>query len=1067
MTANKPEALLQHIRDQVGPGVDALSDRDLLERFARGGDEAAFAALVRRYGAMVLRICRNILDNHHDADDVFQATFLVLARKAGALGWRESVAGWIQEAAFRLARKARTTALRRRCHEARAQPRQQTGSPLAEITLREAQAVLDEELARLSDKYRGPLVLCYLQGATQEEAACQLGWSLNTFKRRLYQARELLHARLERRGLGLGAALAATLLTRIEAPAALVGATIEAGLLFRAGQPVGAGRGGALAEAALEAVSLARQKTTVLVVLAAVVLAAGLCLGAYRAFPERPPEPATTQVPPALASPSTLDRKDNLGDPLPEKALARMGTTRLRLAGPAEAVAFSASGRMVISCGGLWDCTLRVWDTDTGKELWRRKLKQPLQAVAVSRDGRLVAAGGDDGLVRLHELATGNEVRLLRGHQDRISSLLFTPDGKTVISGSWDGTVRLWDSATGQQRQRLDMPGYLVRSLALSRDGKVLAAGYGESVGLEFREESGRMRLVRNAPTPRLSSGLALPNVLPAPDDPRDDPRSRQFAWSNPIRLWDLPAGRERPRLRGNRTPVTSLAFSHDGKTLASGSGTNCPPLSNPVLLWDVATGKELRTFDPSDWADALHRARTGIMGHVVSRRRLLALAFSPDDRALACGCCDGNVYLVDPVAGIARGVLEARGLPRSFDPSLVEFWALRGGLLSLAYAPNGQTLVTGADDYAVRLWNVSTQREKPTAGHGGPVTSVTFSPDGQTLATAGVGPTVRLWDVRTAQQRVILRDRVDSLVYTWSGEFQRGPIEAAKWSTVDSPVVTFSPNGKLLAATRGQAALLWDLSSPATPRWRIKWQRRQTPVFSANSKTLLLVKPRSREGRWISASTGVPVASVPAGDDSGPVPGDPPLVTPDAGGGQKEGGGLAVSGGGQLLAWWAPSRGPAAPATGRIQRASGGKQLCQFGQDLKSITVLAFSPDGKVLAGAAGWPRLPRKERPLVLWDSATGRELQRFAGHEQGHIYALAVAPGNQLLASAGEDRTVRLWDVKTAEQVACFKGHQAVVSCLAFSPDGKKLASGSDDGTALVWDATTRSGSRHTTP
>jgi RNA polymerase sigma factor (sigma-70 family) len=160
-----------------------------------------------------MRVCRRILANAADADDIFQATFLVLAKKAGVLSWQESAAGWLQETAFRLARKAKTAALRRRRYESLAEVRHAADAPLAEITSSETQTVLDEELARLPARYRGPVVLCYLEGRTQEEAARQNGWSLSTLKRRLRRAMELLHARLSRRGLNLRVVLTAALPT--------------------------------------------------------------------------------------------------------------------------------------------------------------------------------------------------------------------------------------------------------------------------------------------------------------------------------------------------------------------------------------------------------------------------------------------------------------------------------------------------------------------------------------------------------------------------------------------------------------------------------------------------------------------------------------------------------------------------------------------------------------------------------------------------------------------------------------------------------------------------------------
>jgi RNA polymerase sigma factor (sigma-70 family) len=201
--------VLRHIRDLAGVAdLAALSDRQLLQRFTTERDESAFASLVRRHGSLVAGVCRRVLGNFHDAEDAFQAVFLVLARKASAIRKSESVGGWLYRVAYRVAMQARVRALSRQRHE------QQAGKcpvvdPLAEVTGRELVSILDEELQRLPERYQVPLVLCHLEGQTRDEAAQRLGWSLGTFKRRLELAREVLRGRLARRGLTLAAVLSA------------------------------------------------------------------------------------------------------------------------------------------------------------------------------------------------------------------------------------------------------------------------------------------------------------------------------------------------------------------------------------------------------------------------------------------------------------------------------------------------------------------------------------------------------------------------------------------------------------------------------------------------------------------------------------------------------------------------------------------------------------------------------------------------------------------------------------------------------------------------------------------
>src|SRR4051794_8170095 len=210
MTSARADFVLQYIRRLAGARRAAPSpDGQLLERFTAQRDEAAFATLVRRHGPMVLNVCRSVLRHEQDAEDAYQATFLVLVRKATSIRRPEAVAGWLYEVAYRVAVQAQADAARRRALERRAPPLADA-DPTLDMTLRDLRRVLHEELRRLPDKYRLPLVLCYLEGRSHEEAAGQLGWSKGTFRGRLDRGREHLRRRLAARGVALSALLSAT-----------------------------------------------------------------------------------------------------------------------------------------------------------------------------------------------------------------------------------------------------------------------------------------------------------------------------------------------------------------------------------------------------------------------------------------------------------------------------------------------------------------------------------------------------------------------------------------------------------------------------------------------------------------------------------------------------------------------------------------------------------------------------------------------------------------------------------------------------------------------------------------
>ncbi len=200
MASGPSTAVLKQLNTlfQVG-AVGGLTDGQLLDRFVQQRDEAAFAALVERHGPMVLRVCRSRLGDRHDAEDAFQATFLVLAQKARSIRESEAVAGWLLGVAGRVSAKAQAAARRRSIAEQKAV----LSADLATAeSPPEPWAELYDELERLPEKYRLPLVLCYLEGLTYEQAAVRLGCPVRTVQSRLARGRERLRGRLERRGSG-------------------------------------------------------------------------------------------------------------------------------------------------------------------------------------------------------------------------------------------------------------------------------------------------------------------------------------------------------------------------------------------------------------------------------------------------------------------------------------------------------------------------------------------------------------------------------------------------------------------------------------------------------------------------------------------------------------------------------------------------------------------------------------------------------------------------------------------------------------------------------------------------
>jgi RNA polymerase sigma factor (sigma-70 family) len=588
-----------------------LPDRELLLRFLSRRDERAFEALVQRHGPLVLGVCRRALANEHDAEDVFQAAFLALSRQAPSLRRLESVGSWLHGVAWRLALKTRAAA-GRRARVARAQP---AGGrdPLDEMTVREAQATLDEELARLPEKYRAPLLLCYLGGLTREEAARQLGWPAGTLKSRLEQARERLRRRLRLRGLSLPAALLASALAGAAAaavPGTLLRSVVKSAITTSA-------QGGAKV-----------MSTTGLGIVAGVVLAvATVCVGA-RLRPERP----EADGPPA-AKP---DRPKKLA-PAP-RALKVSDRPRAIAWGPGGVLAGVTHELGEGAPPAVRKSAVRLWDVRTGalkRVLAEDELKQFWwQHVAFSPDGKTVAAasdgnGGDEasvGVVVLWDARTGKRKHALK-HTLLIRWVAFSPDGRTLATATGGNvgrdfpTVQLWDAQTGKLLRSLETTDKMAVRVAFAPDGKAVAAvlqvGEGVAATAEVVVWDTAGKELFQAPAgPAVGQGIAF----------SADGKRLLIATRDRLAEWDVrtgEAGRAASLMTGfDEGSWSAIAFSPDGKTLAVAGKQRGRDV---VTLWDVPSAKLLATWK-------------GHEGHVWS------LAFAPDGHALASGGGDGTI---------------------------------------------------------------------------------------------------------------------------------------------------------------------------------------------------------------------------------------------------------------------------------------------------------------------------------------------------------------------------------------------------------------------------------------
>jgi RNA polymerase sigma factor (sigma-70 family) len=311
---------LHRLRWSLGSrGASETTDTELLRRFLDDREEAAFAALVQRHGPMVLSVCQYVVQNAADADDAFQATFLVLVRRAASIRKPHLLANWLYGVAYRVAARARVQTARRRAREI---PEVEMIAARPGREGNDWSPVLHDELNHLPEKYRAPIVLCYLQGKTNLEAARLLAWPVGTVKGRLTRARALLRKRLTRRGVALSAGCLATALTPSAAsaavPVALVDSTVRAAMLFAAGHLATAGVSApvaALTKGALQSMLLSKLTTVCSVVMAVSLLGVTTVLVTHRTLAAAPqPEQLLTRSEPSPASPVRLQQEEQKPD---------------------------------------------------------------------------------------------------------------------------------------------------------------------------------------------------------------------------------------------------------------------------------------------------------------------------------------------------------------------------------------------------------------------------------------------------------------------------------------------------------------------------------------------------------------------------------------------------------------------------------------------------------------------------------------------------------------------------------------------------------------------------------
>jgi RNA polymerase sigma factor (sigma-70 family) len=1006
MAETHPSPLLHHLRHLIGnvPAA-ALSDSQLLERFLGCRDETAVEVLVRRHGPLVFGVCRRVLHDAHAAEDAFQATFLILTRKAPSLVRHERLGSWLYKVAYRLALRARANVVRRQQCEARAA---RSGVDLASQPGRANELVvaLEEELQRLPASQRDPLVLCYFEGKTNEEAADALGYPRGSMSARLAQARERLRVCLVRRGFVAPAAGMAGLLSACAAdamvPLPLVANTVRAALWF-AGEEAGVASAAsvqavALARGAFRTMFLHKLQIAAAVLVAATLLGTGATLLVRAATePRQPAQAGSEQLTEArVAGAEVADES------LPKGAVARMGSRLLRHGDAVSFAAYTPDGKTLVTAGR--DKMVRLWDLATEKEIrcfpwdemangqsepavsgadqkWDQQFwddtARSCQA-ALSMDGKIVAASRG-GAVRLWETASGKTVGQFQTGEKRLLQLAFAADGKSLLTLGPGQATAVWEVATGACVRR--SPGKAV-PIYFGPPGRIGGNTAVVSPGLKYlafckQEESG----------------------------------------ANGFQIRDLATGKERRVSTG--PGIMALAFSRDDKILVWEH-----PDDGIVHLSDVATGQELRRLKSKGRGDSNMAGDSAAV-----------IAFSPDGEHLAVNWWSGTVELWDLKSG--KQMLPLGKVSSALYEQGSTNWWNTLVLPALAFSPDSKKLVCSLGGTTIRQFQADTGAEIAgiATGHRTPVATLALSANGKSLCTYSPGDPLRCWDWTTGKEtaRHVVPADATQAVFAADGRFavaagheftlcDADGKQARKIALGDllPESLALSPDGTFLA-TR-------NFMSPEVHLWDTATLKQKYTLAKSDAPPV---------GGMMTETTGVLPTDL--------------VFSPD-------GRNLAAAGPSRQLCVWDVTRGALVwelpPQTGLAIERFAFSHNCRVLATIDADhTVSLYEVASGAKRARLGEPDAKLRKTYLTdgTWSPACAPQMRRDAP------VCLAFSPDGRYLAVAQNTPEIHLWDIAAGREVTQLKGHQGGVVSLLFAADGKHLFSGGTDTTVLTWDLT----------
>jgi RNA polymerase sigma factor (sigma-70 family) len=945
-------------------------DGELVRRFADTHDEAAFAELVRRHGPMVLATCRRVLHpDVHTADDAFQATFLVLTLKAGAVSPPERVGAFLYGVAVHVAKKAKTWA-RKLAPSAPADLDRVPVMPFeADPDAADLKAKIDDVLAGLPSKYRAPVVLCDLEGRSRAEAATALGWSEGTLSGRLARARKLLADRLKRRGVALPAAGLGVLLPASAAlatvPVQLAASTVRTAALVSTGAAAGAASEAIPASVAALAQGVSMHSAT-FKLLGIVLAGIGLILGGFGLY-------ALTAADP----PPPPDKPLFVAAPVP----------------PAEG----------------WG----LQHTFT--------FKNPVTAVAFSRD--LIAAGDKEGSLVLLDPKTGKQKDAVQDFEkgrgygaateaESIDLIRFDPFGEkvSVASDSGKSICRFEVEKKGREFPRYTNDDNLhLKALGLTPDGKywlhsqnreedklyrllITPNGLGdkdEAIGFIFTRKMGEFRFEHVSPIKfaAADSPSAVATVTRANGRP---PMLRFWSKASEKPLWEVDLNSWTTHYMN----ITGVLVAPGGRQVALTGDSHGG--GGRVWLFDAKTGKRTVELD-------------GFKGVV------RAAAYSPDGRQLAAGCDDKTVRIHDTESGKELAVLKGH----------------TEAVTSVAFSPGGNMIVTGSNDKTAKVWSVKTAAKAPipanadkgwvtkrTFTHQHPISALAFAPD--LVAAGDESGVLNLWDTKTGTRKKLpdvgmgrfkpiiraqfLPNRVLRLVTGWTDEPRDRYYLDYPLPSPEKEQIIHS-NCEFGATTNGAFSFgsdndnrdltLWPIDPDAGKKGGVTVQARfrhesvvEHAAGSDENTVATITNSRSSPVlRLWSKDTGKPLWEVDLWRKIANID-----VT-----------GVQVSPGGKLVA----VTGDAGQVW--VFDAKTGKLVSKTNKDTGAVGAAAYSPDGRQLvAGCA--------DKTARVYDTETGEELGVLRGHTEA-VTAVAFSPDGKQIVTGSADKTVRVWEFNAA--------------------------------------------------